>query len=433
MRIVLATWGSFGDLHPFLALGNGLRSRGHDVVLATSALYREKVGREGIGFAPMRPDLPTPEQVGPEMARWMDARGGPKAVLRDTVVPAVREQFVDLRAACVGADCLVAHPIVVAAPMVSDIDGIPLVGAALQPILFLSAHDPCVPPGVPALVEAPLPPPWMMAPILRRVRHHLRGWTGPVDSLRQELGLPDRGHPLFEAPFHNGTNLALWDPVLGGPQPDWPPGTVQTGFPFHDTLGAEPPEAPGRTHWESFLESGPAPVCFTLGTSAVVDPGAFWDSAVGACRRLGLRAVLLVGRHTGAWKPVRSDPNVCVVDYAPHSEIMPRCAAIVHQGGVGTTGQALRSGRPQVVVPWSHDQPDHARRIAKAGLGVFVPRHRIGAKRFETALAQVLGDKSVVDRAKEVGELVAGRDAVAHACAVIEGLAERSDSRVVSG
>lgn len=421
MRIVLATWGSFGDLHPFLALGEGLRARGHDVVVATCPLYQPKVERLGLAFAPLGPDLPPPGSMAEAtMKRLMDSRHGPRAVLRETVMPATEQQFAELCRACDGADRLVAHPVVPTAAFAAAKTRVPLVGVALQPILFLSAHDPCVPPGMPALVEAPLPPPWLMAPMLRGVRSYLRRWTDPVDQLRLREGLPDLGHPLFEAPFSGVANIAAWDPALGPPQPDWPARTVQAGFLFHDTLG-EGDDTPGLpASLESFLESGSEPVCWTLGTSAVMDPGLFWESAARACARLGVRGVFLTGRQPGAWRPPPSRSDLIAVDYAPHSLIMPRCAAVVHQGGVGTTGQALRSGRPQVVVPWSHDQPDHARRIVKAGLGAHVPRHRIGETAFAEALRKVLGISEVLERARAVGATVQGRDPVAVACAVVE-------------
>ena len=417
MRIVLATWGSFGDLHPFLALGEGLLARGHDVVVATCPLYQGKVERSGLGFAPLGPDLPPPGSVAAAtMARLMDARHGPRAVLRETVVPAVEGQYRDLCAACAGADRLVAHPVVLSAPLAAAKKDVPLVGLALQPILFLSAHDPCVPPGVPALVDAWLPPQPLMAPMLRAVRGYLRRWTVPVDRLRSAENLPDQGHPLFEAPFSGVANIAAWDPVLGAPQPDWPSRTVQTGFLFHDRRG-EPGDAsqlPERA--EEFLAGGPAPVCFTLGTSAVMDPGFFWDAAAAACRQLGIRGIFLTGLHPGAWQPDPADTSLLALDYAPHSLLMPRCAAVVHQGGVGTTGQALRSGRPQVVVPWSHDQPDHARRVVRAGLGAHVARHRIGASAFADVLERVLGDASIAENARRVGDTVRARDGVGVAC-----------------
>jgi len=410
VRIVLATWGSFGDLHPFLAIGRALRDAGHAAVIATCPLYQAKVEREGLEFAPLRPDLPGPDDAAGTMARLMDGRNGPRNVLVGTVLPGLSEMTEDLDTACTGADRLVFHPIVLPAPHLASARGIRFACATLQPILFLSASDPCAPPGVPSLVEAPFPPAWIMRPLLRVVKRHTHAWFGPVGELRRELGLPPGGHPLFETPFTGEATIALWSRELGAPQPDWPAGTHVVGFAFHDRLGPEDVALDPET--EAFLARGEPPICFTLGTSAVLDPGGFWDAAAEATSRMGRRALLLTGVHASAWRPDPGQRHLHAVPYAPHSAIMPRCAAVVHQGGVGTTGQALRAGRPQVVVPWSHDQPDHARRVVRAGIGVHLPRHRVNAQSLEKKLRRALHDRAMASRAESVAHAVCSEDAL---------------------
>lgn len=426
MRIVLTTWGSFGDLHPFLAVGIGLRGRGHEVVLATCPLYRDKVEAEGLAFAPLRPDMPPPETARALTTRLMDARTGSREVLAGTVVPALRDTEADLDAACRDADLIVAHPIVLPTPLVAHARRIPWIAASLQPILFLSAHDPSVPPGVPAMVGRPQPPPFLLAPMLRLVKRRLRPWVAPVDALRAERGLPPGAHPLFDAPFEGAGTLALFSPLLGAPQPDWPARTVQTGFPFYDRLagGEEPVLDPAV---DAFLERGEPPILFTLGTSAVLDPGAFFDAGIAAARRLGRRAILLVGRHPDSRRnPADLPDGIAAFPYAPYSLLMPRCAAVVHQGGVGTTGQALRAGRPQVVVPYSHDQPDHAHRVLRLGIGTHLTRGAVRAETMERALRRVLDDPEVARRAAAVGAAVAAEDGVGAACDAIERMAKEN-------
>src|SRR5262249_14925638 len=154
--------------------------------------------------------------------------------------------------------------------------------------------------------------------------------------------------------------------------PDWPASSVQTGFPIHDRgeAGERMPLA-----LEVFLRQGPAPIVFTLGSSAVYAAGDFYTQAAEAARSLGRRAGLPVGEdglspvagvppaaHAPAGTPIVS------LAYAPHSELLPRAAAVVHQGGVGTTAQAMRAGRPMLVVPFSHDQPDNAERLRRKGV-----------------------------------------------------------------
>src|SRR5262249_15866724 len=154
--------------------------------------------------------------------------------------------------------------------------------------------------------------------------------------------------------------LALFSRLLGDKQLDWPPQTVITGFPFYDQDG----DAGMPAELAAFLDAGPPPIVFTLGSSAVQDAGLFYEPTIAPARQLGRRAVLLVGKDSSN-RPASLPEGMLAVDYAPFSELFPQAAAIVHQGGVGTTAQAMRSGRPMLVMPYAHDQPDNAARIVR--------------------------------------------------------------------
>src|SRR5713101_6113394 len=82
-RVVLTTFGSLGDLHPYIAVALGLQARGHEAVIATSGFYRQQVEALGICFRAVRPDLPTPETVPDMMRRVMDRRRGSEVVIRE--------------------------------------------------------------------------------------------------------------------------------------------------------------------------------------------------------------------------------------------------------------------------------------------------------------------------------------------------------------
>ena len=170
---------------------------------------------------------------------------------------------------------------------------------------------------------------------------------------------------------------------------------------------------------EAFIEAGPAPIVFTLGSSGVFNAEGFYHAAVAAAAMLGRRAVLLVGPQPeidGAALPGHSIAH----DYAPHSELFPRAAAIVHHGGVGTTGQAMRSGRPMVIVPFSHDQPDNASRCERLGIASVVPRRQVSAARLAAALGRVLDDPAVTQRAAAIGARTRAEYGAATAADAIE-------------
>jgi UDP:flavonoid glycosyltransferase YjiC (YdhE family) len=128
---------------------------------------------------------------------------------------------------------------------------------------------------------------------------------------------------------------------------------------------------------------------------------------------------LLVGRDLPN-RPASLPRGVVAFDYAPYSELFPRAAAIVHQGGIGTTAQALRSGRPMLVVPFAFDQPDNAERARRLGVGRTIARSRYSVASATRELARILDDPSIAARASDVGHTIAREDGVGRACDAIE-------------
>jgi UDP:flavonoid glycosyltransferase YjiC (YdhE family) len=236
--------------------------------------------------------------------------------------------------------------------------------------------------------------------------------------LRAEVGLPPTSDtPLFEGQYSPSLVLAMFSKLLADRQPDWPRQAVITGFPFYDRDGAAgmPPEL---VH---FLDAGPPPLVFTLGSSAVVDAGPFYEHSVAAAKRLGRRAVLLVGKNPRN-QPASLPEGIVAFAYAPYSETFPRAAVIVHQGGIGTTAQAMRSGRPMLVMPYAHDQPDNAERVKRLGIARTIARHRYTPARATAELRHLLDNPVYGPRAAEVGQQIQREDGVGAACDALEGL-----------
>lgn len=419
-RIVLATFGSLGDLHPYMAVALELQARGHQAVIATSDMYRQKVEAEGIGFAAIRPDLPDLGDTTTLMRQIMDARMGPEYIVRKVMLPHLRASYDDLTAAVQGADLLVTHTLTYAAPLVAEKLGLPWAGVALQPMIFLSIYDPPVVAPAPWLTWFRPLGPRFFGPLLRVMKRSTRSWTAPVNDLRAEIGQPpSKANPLFEGQFSPTLNLALFSPVLAAPQPDWPPHTVLTGFPFYDRQDPTSGMPPELT---AFLEAGPPPIVFTLGSTAVMEAGAFYEESAEAARRLGRRAVLLIGSDPRNRPPSPLPEGVAAFEYAPFSELFPRAAAIVHSGGIGTTGQALRAGRPMLVMPFATDQPDNAARVARLGVARTISRTRYTAARAASELQRLLSDPRYTARAEEVGRRVRTENGAQAACDALQSL-----------
>ena len=153
-RIVLTTFGSLGDLHPYIAVALGLKERGYETVIATYGSYRQKIEALGIGFRAVRPDLPDPEADPELMRRSMDRRTGSEFVIRQLMMSALRESYEDTLAAAEGADLLVSHLLTFTTPLVAEKKGIPWASTHLQPLGLLSVHDPPVFPQIPFLAKS---------------------------------------------------------------------------------------------------------------------------------------------------------------------------------------------------------------------------------------------------------------------------------------
>ena len=368
MRIIFSTFGSLGDIHPYLAIALEAQSRGHEPIIATAPKYRAKVESLGLKFRAVRPDLPEHDEYGPLAKRVMNAKDGPRYLFQEMLSPAIREQTADLLEVCADADLIITHPAAMGGPLAARKLKKKWLSSVLAPISLWSELDVATPPTAPFLDFLRV-----LGPIWPKLYYGIgkigtRQWIAPVERLRAEMGLEGE-HPMFEGQFSPLGNLALFSPHFAPPQRDWPARTTATGFCFYDADGYEN-QLDEDDDWPYWSIQGAAPIVFTLGSSAVYDAGEFWHRSVEYATRLNARAVLLTGEPTNiAWPD-----NVLEVSYAPHSEIFPRASLIVHQGGAGTTAQVLRAGVPQLVMPYAHDQPDNARRIRKLGVGRSISR-----------------------------------------------------------
>ena len=414
MRILIATWGSHGDLYPAIGLGLGLRARGHEVVVAASPLFRDDVERERLGFHPVRPDVDPADRA--TIARIMDARGGSEFLFKELLMPALREAYTDLRPAVAGADLAISHPVTFAVPILAEELGTRWASYVLAPMSFFSVHDVPVFPPAPWMRRVAERSSLVSRALVALARRVTREWTQPVAQLRASHGLPAGDDPLHEGQHSPHLVLALFSRVLAEPQADWPPNVVVTG-----AISYNGPQATVLSpELEAFLADGPPPIVFTLGTSAVGAAGRFYEESAAAVGALGCRGVLLAGSHAENRPTAPLPKGVIAVDRAPHAALFPRAAAIVHQGGAGTLHQALASGHPMLVVPHAHDQHDNADRAWRLGVARVVQPRRYRAARVASELRLLLDGRSHQERARAVAAIVRAEDGVRAGCDAIE-------------
>jgi UDP:flavonoid glycosyltransferase YjiC (YdhE family) len=217
--------------------------------------------------------------------------------------------------------------------------------------------------------------------------------------------------------------LALFSRVLGTEQKDWPPNTLITGFCFYDSDAGNAALPP---HLESFVSAGNTPVVFTLGSAAVLAAGDFYEISAKAAMRMGLRAVLLIGNDPRNRPRQQLPDSICVAEYAPYSALFSRCSLIVHQGGVGTTAQCLRAGKPMLIMPYSHDQPDNARRMRRLKVSRTIQKADYKPARVARILTAMLDDPQLAARATSVARQISSEDGVKTACDALESLYART-------
>jgi UDP:flavonoid glycosyltransferase YjiC (YdhE family) len=420
LRIVLSNIGTLGDINPLIALALELKRRGHVPIMALPAVYGPRIKPLGLEFHSIRPDIDPTNNLLIEMI--YDVKKGTETGLRQFLFPVLRQTYDDLLDAATKperADLLLLGELNYAGPLVAEVTGIPWASYVLAPLSFFSAFDPPVLPMYPKLARADKTVPGMGRVIRRLARFVSRKWPEPIYELRRELGLPPGANPLFDNKHSPNLVLALFSRVLGTEQKDWPENTLITGFCFYD---ADAGNAALPANLDRFISEGEPPVVFTLGSAAVLAAGQFYEHSARAVMELGARAVLLIGSDPRNRPQTKLPDTICVAEYAPYSALFSRAALVVHQGGVGTTAQCLRAGKPMLIMPYSHDQPDNARRMQRLKVAKVIQKKSYTTARVAKKLKSMLGNAGQSEQAKFVAQQLAREDGVRTACNALEEL-----------
>ena len=424
LRIVLSNIGTYGDTNPLIALALELKRRGHVPVMALPGVYRPKIEPLGLEFHEIRPDIDPTNSVLAEMV--YDIKNGTEHGLRNFLFPSLKQTYEDLLDAATRparADMMLLGELNYAGPIVAEVTRIPWASYVLAPLSFFSAFDPPVLPPYPRLAKADKRVPGMGRVIKRVARFVSRKWPEPIYALRQELGLSRGRNPLFDAKHSPNLVLALFSNVLGKAQKDWPANTLIAGFCYYD---ADAGNAKLPPHLEKFLAAGEPPVVFTLGSAAVLAAGDFFEVSAKAAISLGVRAVLLVGTDPRNRPKQKLPDSICVAEYAPYSALFSRASLVVHQGGVGTTAQCLRAGKPMLIMPYSHDQPDNARRMRRLKVAKVIQKKSYKPAKVARKLRAMLDEPKFAQKANAVALQMSQEVGVKAACDALEALDAKS-------
>lgn len=405
MKILIVAAGSHGDVLPFVGLGRELRRRGHEVRLFASAPFATMAAEAGLPFAEV--------MSAAEYQRFLadrDATDPMKgmALLAQAVAGAQRRCLALLESELAqerepGHTLVVGSSLAWATRLLGELHRVPVVTVHLAPSWFRSNHRA---PSIGPLGHLERAPAFVKRLIWRLMDRRFLDplFTAPFNAQRAERGLPPVSR-LFHQWIHAADlTIGLFPAWFAPPQPDWPTGLPLAGFPLYDH-GQDallPPEV------ERFLAAGEPPVAFTAGT-ANVSSKAFFEASVQACQLSGRRSLLLT--QEAAQLPAALPPHVAHFGYVPFQALLPRLAALVHHGGIGTTSQALRAGTPQLVRPMGFDQFDNARRAVTLGVARQLLSRRYEPAAVVRALDELTTQPSVRARCAEWARTLAGERA----------------------
>lgn len=412
MRVLVVALGTYGDVLPFVALAQEMRRRGHDVTLAAARRFESAAERAGVPFQAVLSDAQYAD-VFEHPAFWRPIRGAYRLF---RAMPDFLAPVFDLieRHDRPGRTVVVASHLALGARVAEEALGTPVVSVHLTPIMLVSRH---VGPKTPVLGGAT----WLPRAVKWRLQTGVyTHFIGPLllprlNAFRAEKGLK----PLKKLRkwWHPKRRMILlFADWFAPPQPDWPRQARQIDFPRADQYGA--PDAGLSPALEAFLDAGDPPVAVTFG-SAREKADKQLGAVIAACARLGRRCLVLSQRPPEMAEG-SSDDAVFFSGYAPLSDVLPRCAALVHHGGVGTVALALKSGAPQLIAPFAFDQYDHAARIERLGCGTSIRRLFFTERRVAAKLRWLLESPDVAENCRRVADVFGDDDAVARACDEIE-------------
>jgi UDP:flavonoid glycosyltransferase YjiC (YdhE family) len=419
LHLLIIALGSAGDVHPFAGLGRALHERGHRVEVVTNPYFQDLIETLDLKFVPVGtaeqfleatqdPRLWHPIEGFRLVARWL--------MLEQ--MPAIYELLTERYEP--GRTVVIAPFSAFGARFAQEKLGVPLVTVHLQPGLLRSVYD---------APEFPLPRLLTGWKPLARIVHRgafalldrllIEPALAPgINALRATLGLAPV-HGILAGWVHSPELvIGLFPDWFGCPQPDWPAHVRLTGFPlFDESSTREMPEELAR-----FLDAGEPPVVFTAG-SAMRQAAGHFRMAAEACETLGCRGALIT--RYAEQLPASLPAGVRHFEYIPFSQILPRAAAFVHHGGIGTTAQAFAAGVPQFVTPFNHDQPDNAERVRRLGAGYVTPAGSLTTRRMVHQLRRLLESSTVAGRCRELASQINGQQAISDSCDLIEQFAAR--------
>lgn len=415
-RIAISTFGSLGGLNPFMSLGITLRTRDHQVLFVVEKNSADSFKDAGFAISYMTGDGFT--ALTPYI-KQMFSSSNPvssfKVIINHWIIPNLRSNIEEMRRVCREADLLIARAGSLAAPIVSELTGVPWVQVTMTPLTIPSSYI------------APHPLPLYLPEFLQRPANRL-AWSmivavlrilvdNSANKIRAEYGLPHQQNMMVRNNQSRTLTAVAVSPSFFSRPYDWPSYVRVTGFCFWDT----PARWIEPTNLTTFLNQVEPVIAVSSGSMAIQSNEAFvqfFRTSVAAIRRVGARA-LVIGAPPSTFSEQLPD-DVLTIPFAPFSQVYPRCVAVIHHGGPGTTAQALRAGIPELVLPWGLEQFFTAAQVERIGAGRWLYRSFYTTNRAVQALRVLLDEASYKQNSRSMASQIAQENGSATLCDAIE-------------
>jgi len=421
-NILFTCFGSYGDLHPYIGVAKMLKSRGHHVSIGTTSIYQSQIEANELSFVHLRCSLDqytTPASVRAFLQKTFHPIKGGEFITRE-MMKGLEETYQDTVSAVQNIDIIISNPLAYVTPIVCRAHNTPWLSTVLAPMFFLSTYDPPIMGASPWLKKLHRVSPALYRAIFTLLKRATKSWVKPIYTLCTKYQLPPpSAHPLFEGQYSPHGTLAMFSATFAAPQPDWPPNTKVTGFPL---FSHENGELKKLMALKEFIDAGPPPIVFALGSSAVHVADDFYTTCAAIARKLKHRAVLIYGDQEDNIQHIEPNKALFTIKYASYDAVFPCASLIVHQGGIGTLAQSLIAQRPVLVVPFGFDQFDNAERVEKLGIGKSISRNNFTVETALPVIEELLRDTSTQNNATNIGEIINRENGILGACEAIEHL-----------
>ena len=402
MKILINSFGTRGDIQPYIALARGLKAADYDVAFCTSEGYKQDIEKHDIQYLYMKNEmleltqhLLETDSLSERFSTAKKIGGAVRGVMDDEWAAAEAFQ----------PDSLIYHP------------------------KCLGSYHVAEKLGIPAILSIPLPfytptSEFAVPFVARNLRFLNRfsfnaiitasnaGYAGSVNDFRKKvLSLPPIGRFTNLLKRSDGRDVSILYPISPHVVPvpaDYPPHVHMTGYWFLDEENTWQPEP----ELVEFLEAGAKPIYVGFGSMSAVNSKKRTQEVIDGIRKSGQRAVFASG-----WSNLEQfdfPDTIYPLNSVSHTWLFPQVAAVIHHGGAGTAAAGLRAGKPTLICPFLGDQPFWGKRVYDLGVGAKpIPQSKLRADNLAQAINTMLTDSAMQERASVLGEKIRSEDGIA--------------------